>query len=376
MRTLWWQIPGPAQFVGKIVQDLQDGKNVVIGVPEHFPPNLASAVRAQIEASEAERWYTIHADDDPDVAPLSLLYSLILGREAPGYCSTATLANEDAFAGWVIWVSGLTTETWPCWRSFIESYTHSCRSCSLAQRTVFSLVLQGTIAEEPPADDVCLVVHQWQDVVTRFDMLLYTASRMPTTQLRSALHHQLTIACIANLAQWDPFVTDALIYEPLKTILAPHSVLVELARQRGWHPTPGAAAWHTGRIASMYGQVMLHSASAALEGDQERLIEKRIWSAQVGTLFPFVEEQRQELLSRLRRHLTVPYETLDGGVISDPQNLEIGHIFAQLSELRRKGWRETSLHLESVIKRANTLRQIRNDLAHLKCVSAELINQL
>lgn len=377
MTGVWWQLPGPAQFINRIVQNFQEGQNVVICLPEYFPEGLSSAVRTQVETSEAERWYTIHADDAPNVQPAALLHTHILGSEAPGFCSAATLVREEGFDGWIIWVSGVTEQAWPAWRSFIESYAHSCRSRPLAQRTMIGLVIQGSTVCHPPTDDICLVVHKWHDVVTKFDMLLYTANRLPTSQTRSGLHHQLLINTITNLALWDPLIADVLVYETLKVIMEPRGVLEEIARQRGWTRSSGAPApWYTGRSGNLHGQVVLHSAAAVIDGDQQRLIEKRIWSAQVGALFPFVEEQRQDLLRRLRRHLYVPFTAPNGGLIEHLEDLEIGHIYWQLKQLRYQGAHETSINLDSLFDQATMLRQIRNDLAHLKCIPADLLSRI
>ncbi len=377
MRASWWQLPGPSRFIRQVTQDLQDGKNVVLCLPQHFPEGLGRAIRAQLEVYESWPWYTLALDQLGDVSPADFLYSMFVrGGLAQGLCSAATLARERAFAGRVIWLSGITAAIWPIWRQFIAEYSHACKEQPPATRTVFVLPLMGELTHGPPADDICLAVHAWQGIVSRFDMLLFTAGILPDTRLGHAVERQLMIACVANLALWDPEVAEMLIELPLASILSPHTALSEYARARSWERVPPAdTSWCRGMRETIDGADELHSALCLHDAAQRR-IERRIWSAQVGTLLPLVEEQRQDLLVRLRRHLAVPFVTPEGGTVADLQDLEIGHIYWQLTDLRRQGIRDTTLHLDSMIGRVNALRQIRNDLAHLKCISAERLQPL
>ena len=50
-----------------------------------------------------------------------------------------------------------------------------------------------------------------------------------------------------------------------------------------------------------------------------------------GSLMPYIEEQRQDLLNRYRTSLWVPFTTKNNELIEDVFNLEIGHIEYQLA---------------------------------------------
>jgi hypothetical protein len=95
-------------------------------------------------------------------------------------------------------------------------------------------------------------------------------------------------------------------------------------------------------------------------------IQRRIWSAEVGIMLPFVEEQRQEILDRLTGFLQVPFRTRFGETIEDVRDLEIGHIETQL--------RSSNLYPDSNLMRlVQRLREIRNRLAHLETLSLDLL---
>jgi hypothetical protein len=372
MKAAWWQLPGPSRFVNRVAQDLQDGTNVIICLPLHFPDGLARAVRAQVEVYESWPWYTIALDTITNANPADFLYAMFVQADTPNdLCTAATLVREDIFAGRIIWVNGITTATWTIWHQFIAEYTHACRMRSPTTRTVFVLPLVGDLARTPPLEDIGLAVHTWRAVVSRLDMLLFTAGSLPDQRVNTSLERQMVIACVANIALWDPLIAEELIEQPLMTILQPQRLLAEFARQRCWGELLLTEdAWCQGVVDQIDGVDEMHSAICIDELEQ-RKIERRIWAAQVGTLFPFVEEQRQNLLTRLRHYLRTPFITPEGATIEDLQDLEINHIYWQLTELRRQGVREASINLDRVINRVNNLRLIRNDLAHLKCITAE-----
>src|ERR1051326_1622252 len=99
MRDLWWQLPGPKQFVARIVQDLQDGKNVVFCLPEHFPKGLNSAVRSTFDNHDCS-WHTIRLNEEEYVRPIDLLFSYFIPNPEPSVIrSPHTLSKENSFSG-------------------------------------------------------------------------------------------------------------------------------------------------------------------------------------------------------------------------------------------------------------------------------------
>jgi hypothetical protein len=368
MQHLWWQLPGPDQFVLRVVQDLRDGKNVILCLPEHLPSGLAFAIRSALSEGEDWPWYTLHIYGDDPVEPAHLLFSRFVPEVCPNALRNAkTLAQEEAFAGKIIWLDGLTPNIWSAWKAFVLDYEHACRSRSLLERTVFCIPLTGDLALDPPAEDVCLSHHHWRGVVDRLDMLLFTSSLfqdrgMPTLQKR------IVTSVVANLALWDPAVTERFASEDLEKILHPVPILQEIARGRGWCPADGGSppySWSKGMIDLMEEEESIHSAALALN-DAKGIITRRIWSAEVGVMLPFVEERRQELLTRLAGVLMVPFTTRFGEVISDVHDLEIGHIESQLIN------NGITVH-PNVRRLVQRLREIRNCLSHLEPLSLELL---
>jgi len=368
MQHLWWQLPGPNRFVLRVVQDLRDGKNVILCLPEHLPGGLAYAVRSTLSEGDDWSWHTLHVHGDDPVEPAHLLFSRFVPEVCPEAIRNAqTLSKEEAFTGKVIWLDGLTPNIWPIWKAFIADYEHACRSRSLLERTLFCVPLIGDLAFAPPAEDVCLSQHHWRGVVDRLDMLLFTSSLFQERWM-PALQKRVVTSVVANLALWDPAVTERFASEELEKILHPVPILQEIARGRGWCPADGHSPpylWSSGMIDLIEGEENIHSAALALK-DVKGTITRRIWSAEVGVMLPFVEERRQEILTHLAGVLRVPFSTRFGEVISDVHDLEIGHIESQLIN--------NGITVHPNFRRfVRRLREIRNCLSHLEPLSLDLL---
>lgn len=368
MHRLWWQLPGPSRFVSQIAEDLRDGRNVVICLPQHAPDGLRGAVRSALEGGEAWSWHTARVDGAMWAEPARALFARFVPDASPSaILNASTLVNEESFAGKIIWLEGIHPGISRAWKEFLMEYQHACRSRSVLDRTLFCVPLAGDLTIDPPTSDVCLSHRHLCGVVGSIDVLLYTSYLLQERTL-PCLEKRVVTAVIASLALWDRDVCDRLVAEETKTILQPASVLREIARERGWCVEGGRVpchSWCSGARDVVDGREKIHSAALAAVGDG-RAIERRIWSAEVGVALPFIEERRQEILADLAEVLTVPFTTRFGEVIDDVHDLEIGHIEAQVAAKSRLVHYRT----RRLVQR---LREMRNCLSHLAPLSAELL---
>ena len=367
MSRLWWQLPGPGRFVARIVQDLRDGKNAILCLPEHAPDGLANAIRSALGDSEEWSWHTLRGQEEDGAAdPIRLLFSRFVPQARPdALWNAGALVAEETFAGKLLWLEGLTPSAWPAWKTFLEEYEHACRTCSTFERTLFCIPLVGTLALDPPGEDVCLTHHYWQGYVDLLDMLVFTATLLQEKQL-SDLQKRVVVSVIAHVALWDPGVSEHLARESLDKIFDPTPVLQEIAKERSWHNENEALltpSWCAGMVDVVSGEKKVHSAVLAVRRD-DSMIRQRIWSAEVGVLLPFVEERRQGILTQFDGVLRVPFTTRFGE-ITNIQDLEIGHIESQLADNPA-----VNIEMRQLIRQ---LRRIRNDLSHFVPLDPELL---
>ncbi len=118
MHTFWWQLPGPNWFLSSVVQDIQNGKNVMLCLPEHLPEGIAHTVRVKdaLNNGRVGFWHTFHADRYTDVEPAHFLRDRLAPRlELSNNMATNAkkLAEDDMVAGKVVWMQGLNHEVWP-----------------------------------------------------------------------------------------------------------------------------------------------------------------------------------------------------------------------------------------------------------------------
>ena len=366
MSRLWWQLPGPSRFVARIIQDLRDGKNTVLCMPEHTPDGLLGSIRSII--GDEWPWHTLQVQEDAGVVdPIHWLFARFVPHARPdALWNAGTLVTEDVFAGKLLWLDGLTPHTWPAWKAFLKDYEHACRSRSVFERTLFCIPLVGTLAHDPPAEDICLSHHYWQGYVDLLDMLVFTAVLLEGKPMPDLLK-RVVIALIAHVALWDPLISEYLARENLQTIFAPTPLLQEIAKERGWDGGDEGLAlseWHRGMQDIVDGTAKEHSALLALRHDT-RALQRRIWTAEVGVLLPFVEEQRHDILARFAGVLRVPFMTRFGEEITDIRDLEIGHIESQLAK--------NPAVSNSIRQLITQLRKIRNALSHLESLDPALL---
>lgn len=91
-------------------------------------------------------------------------------------------------------------------------------------------------------------------------------------------------------------------------------------------------------------------------------IRRRIWRGQVAVLFPFLEQERIDLLKSLKQLLRTPFHTKFGEV-DDIWELELAHILQQV---------KARVNLDTK-QRLQNLVSMRNTLAHLELVTGQQV---
>jgi hypothetical protein len=206
-------------------------------------------------------------------------------------------------------------------------------------------------------------------MVSPLDILLFTAQVMEGRGL-TPLQQRTAVAIIAALAQWDPEVSVTLADLDLERLDSPVSVLSELATQRGWDPNEPLTEierWQRGMCDLVEGRAVEHAALLAVRGD-ERALNRRIWSGQVGVVLPWIEECRRNLLDRYEGAFRAGWVRPSGECIEDVLDLEIGDIYAQL----RAGVLSVG---RAELERVRRLRDLRNALAHLEPLPASALRR-
>lgn len=363
----WWSLPRPSQFVRAIEGDLLAGKNVLVALPAHAPSGLRRAMERQVKAGELYSFREIDSKNGPGAAADSpariVAHALrVCGLETE--VSAESIATAGGVGETVLWVGGIDDSTWPRWRDFAVKYEFACRNVPPYERLLFVLPVVGLSANLFPRENLTLSVRMWRGVVERLDMLLFVSHVIN----RGACHpllQQTAIATVTELAGTDPSVAEFMAVRPLESQLDPLPALRDFGIARGWEEQTWRACggdddvgWCRGVADELDGSRWLHSGAVALVSDLATL-RRRLWAAQVGILFPFLEHRRLSFVAAHRALLSLPVVT-PWEQIDDAESLELSHLAFQLKHRISP----------ACFARIELCRRMRNELAHLRPLGA------
>ena len=347
-----------------LTEDLRRGANLVVAFPRWAPEGLAQAVATDLRDDDFLHWRPLALEGIPqEDDPLGLLAR----RYAPdvperGLRDPADLVDSNAFSGNLIWVTGLEKKTWTAWRAFLKRYADTVRRRPAEDRALLCLVVNGIPPEALPQEEPALSVRLWRNAITEMDMLAWLHYLMDWRKTRSAMQRRLHLHHALELVAYDAHLAWQATSQPLEELASPVAWLASVAKDRGWS-AKSVACWEEGICDSMESHELHHPAYLAVTDGGEGQLGSLVWRAQVGVLFPYLEEARNHYLRDFGDLLVVPYQTDYGAVIQDRQDLELSHIHNQL---RRLGGIKN-------LDRLRLLREVRNALAHHQPLNPELL---
>ena len=348
-----WDLPGAKRFVDCTCDHLRGGSTVIVRFPRMVPEGFNTVLEARLgNALEVGR---LSVTDSPlhDLARRYAEHPRHIGR-LPDLC------DDPGFRGRLVRLEGLDSTTWPAWRHFLSSYAEASRSRPLLGRSLFLVVLAGSPPADPPPADIGLASLDWDGVLDDVDLLLFATERLRERE-DNPLARSLLATTVACLAAWDFETAAVLVNEDSTTIMDPGDLLRVIANDKGWTGnTP--LDWRLG-TSSRTG--IAHPARAALD-DPPTELNRRLWSAQLSVLLPWIEVRRHETVTRnlfkVRRQMHA-----GGDRDGDAFALELGDL------VRLFGRRGADRQIRRLLGR---LRDARNELAHRRHLSHPTILNL
>lgn len=365
--TYWWEeVPGPRGVVTSIVDACATGRSalLVTGHPMPWRESLEGVVRGALERRLDGDLVLIGPDDLEDegrepgefllerYAPrdVSMAYRSGTGKSRADY-----IVERRLFSNSVIWVRGLDAEREAEWIRFCEGFPSRSRQDGV-------VLVEVSHAQGPQSGGKrSLKVIDADRLVTRFDVMLYCSSLVGLTSSEGTSPEQLSYraSLLARICGKD----------------------IELCARVNELCIDGSVASALDEIASFVlacDRVVEESGETRRElagtGARDRAdLERRVWEAQVESIFPLVERERMEIVSSLSHELEWclgQHEVNQYGerVIS-PVDIELGTMVYTIA----MGW----LVVDSSLKRRiHLLRDIRNAIAHGSMSCDENIREL
>jgi len=351
-----WELPGPSAFLDETVEALRAGASLLVQFPEHALDGYREATRRAMGRDGLLSLTEVEAGTDEPLPAIAGAFDW--EARAPWLRSPVILAESKRMEGHLVWVTGVGAEQWPAWRDFIERFSHACRAFHAGDCGQICLDLPGTLQAKDPATDPVLRHLAWRDRLSRLDVMLFLGRGMVRAG-RMPFERELRMALAVEIAGFDLGLAASLVRAPLATLLAPVETLKTEAERRGWATRRVADGWSTGRQDNWEGRPFEHPASLAVDGRVD-VIHHRVWRAELGVIFPILEEKRIEMVKKLGNKLK-PMHT-DFGYVSRVEDLELGSIAYQVRKFQLgRSLEEKLVHMA----------ELRNALAHMEPVKPE-----
>jgi hypothetical protein len=364
-----WERPGPHGFVVDIRTRLERGDQLTVVLPagadlqalqahvRRATPSLAFSLLPVIEAGELS----------PGEAIASVLY---IDVPAGIVADEELLVAAPETAGLVLWIIGLgeNERATSRWMEFISRYSRAVRrrgSDAAAMR--MSACCAGDGFELLCRDEPGWSTAWYWGRVGRLDVGSYLQELEP-------LLDPVTRSEIVELAGFDFALADALLEsgvadgDELIRVVQAFALESDVRRLDGGTPTtwcnaesPGGlkAAWAAGVVDRFDGEERAFWHSALFSSpESEQVLRRRLWSGQVRSLLPLLEEWRVLLFEHAQ---------LEGFVAPDAQIDSVE--FGPLHEMLRAG-RQT-VRRRALRDFAGWLRHSRNVIAHLGVISRD-----
>jgi len=345
----------------RAVENVADGRPLIIVCPD---PDRPTHLGGQLTGEVEERLSCDVEVIDPSVAEdhgsselaVAVADSVGVGRRrGTRFGADALAAHPDLHdVVCLIDTRGSQTKVVQRWVEFTAAVADAAQALPPHERARLVLMVDGCGTSVVPPQDSNLAVSWWWGVLTPLDVSVFVHdSGLGTT----------TAAEVVEVGRWDLELVEELATSRMRTV-AGLTDRPSTDIDRGLHgtrapDTPRSVhdAWAAGLVESWDGCLDLH---VSVAGD----LERRIWTAQIRTVFPWLERLRLEMVDR------VTAAALQMGIQTDG--------VAELELSRLKGW----LHDNQVLLPRKDYRLLcqavraRHNLAHLVPLSAAEISEL
>lgn len=322
-----WTLPGLSRWLDGLAQKLAEGV-AVLSVDASEPPGLLDALATHLPSTPIE------IEPSPDCAPATAIAEALDVQP-----TLESLLSHELLEHTV--VVSLTTNirvSLDEWRTFLFRYAVARASSSPGPALL--------VLEPPSGLDVPREIRPdaWRKALRRGDRVIWAEEHLPAN--REGLTGEFAISLAVELCGWRLDLSAALTQAGIDDLAAP-------------------IEWLRGRIEAPIRGIEPSCPLACLADQNLAALHSRVWRAQLAAIFPVLEEQRLELVSRHRSRLQLDQHLRDLGVAS-VEEIELGALRHQLSR-----------HLSRPeAERLDLLARARNALAHRQPISPEDASKL
>ncbi len=366
----WWEsITGPRNLIEKINNSLQEKKNVALMVPEDLPwrDEMRAAVlqlfRNSPELANVDVDYIDVHDECPEAEDIGmyLLHRYALFSVATNYRGRESIqqyiSQNSVLNNRVLWVKGMSQEAEQKWINFCKDYSIS---KDIEGHFVLEVCHSKEVEEQQNIDYI-----RYTDYITEYDVLIFNSIYVARDGRWINQNWQQYIASLcSNMCGRDPEISLEMLESTDFRTKDPVEKIQEIGEMREYS--------RRGRNNKDH---ILYLARKKIIQE----IERKIWKAQLQTVFPLFEMERitfiEKYYDQVSEALKTSYYDTNydkprrihqfGNTLDNPRDAEIGTIY-RMTKLRRYENDHFLLYIsdESTRERVSLLHDLRNSLAH------------
>lgn len=382
-----WQLPGPAAFLDRVCRLADDGRCVLLCMPcVGRPDGLISTVgrrfqgRRTVFETRVEQLWGPGASTPLEKAASAMAQLLVLLdlRGEHGFIDPTDVVMHPDRGRDLLLVDcqGTHASEQDAVVRLLESLAAANKAAQPDQRLPVVVAADGNALTRPPQADVMIDVVWWWGICSPLDTEVVVA--------RHGVADPVLRSMVTEIAAWDLVLVEELAaawtstIDDFSTIVPPwpHPPSVSTAvdgLSAKSHPPPSLiGAWSAGEVQLWRDRIRVHSSVVA--PTDPGILLRRAWAGQVASIFPDIEMERSRLArlvrdEAVRRSLPTVFEVASGEPVPVDE-LELGPLMAYVSSNR--ALRIAERHRRML----RELRQVRNDLAHLRPVALERVRRL
>lgn len=371
---IWWSdIAGPHSIVEQVVADLQEQHHVMLDVPSDLP--WRHQLRSEVDLCLQERtgvpvqevdW----ADQGGDAQEIGawILRSYASGPVADGYRKNSGrtiqqyILQEKVLRERVLWIKGLDESSLRGWLEFSRTYPGD-----LTGGGLFVLECRCPAGFTPARTQMTV---RYEDQVSQYDLHLFNNILLEQGGRSQPLNEhwrRYAAAVCAELCRTDAELSCRLLEDTDFIRESPLDRLRALAQNEDFA--------RRGRQADSS-----HVLWLVREGKND-ILEQRVWTAQLQVAFPLIELERVRYIRLLESQIAALLAEMPviqyNHQIANPLDMELGtlHHYMARWQFKEDGGTKSPF-LASDRRKLTSLRQQRNNLAHVTCCSPQELGEL
>jgi len=354
-----WRLNGPGKFIQSAVDLLQHGVSCIVDTPPFFPSDLIFNVEGELNRHGRMHAFVVPAGTFDTNSQIQITKNLVdlIGLRVDDATDLNALVGQ--VTDYVFFYD--CTDSPSCWktlRNWMVRFLRQVQQLPESERPTFFLTIPEHFAMID--NEVGLRHVSWKKLVRETDVRHYVDDIEEVSEANRLLN-RVRKSIIVELGRTDLELVGYLCRFSLKEILASELLLRRFRQESSWM-RENNIFWDRGAKLQWDDREEYHS--CYLEStNQLSEVRRRIWKAQIVSVFPFLENRRCEIVQRIRDFLPKSFLSVTGEV-KDVESLELGEIMFELNKLKRP---------HPITSEVRHLRAIRHELAHLRPASYELL---